>query len=69
MKKELELPLGKRTGLYRFFEILPGALSYFAVILLFLLSYFTPILAAIYLLLIISATLRLRLGRGKGLRR
>ncbi|MBQ6147877.1 glycosyltransferase family 2 protein [Candidatus Saccharibacteria bacterium] len=57
MKKELELPLGKRTGLYRFFEILPGALSYFAVILLFLLSYFTPILAAIYLLLIISATL------------
>ena len=57
MSKDLELPLGKRTRLYRFFEILPGALSYLAVILLFILSYFTPVLAAIYLLIIISTTL------------
>lgn len=57
MSKDIELPLGKRTGLYRFFEILPGALSYLAVILLFILSYFAPVIAAIYLLLIISTTL------------
>ena len=57
MSKDIELPLGKRTKLYRFLEILPGALSYAAVILLFILSYFAPILASIYLLLIISTTL------------
>ena len=57
MSKDIELPLRKRTKLYRFLEILPGALSYSAVILLFILSYFAPILASIYLLLIISTTL------------
>lgn len=50
---DLELPLGKRTKKYRFFEMLPGILSYGAVILLFVLSYFSPLLAAIYLLLLI----------------
>lgn len=30
-----EIPLGKRKPLYRFLEILPGAMSYGAVILLF----------------------------------
>ena len=57
MSKDIELPLGRRTKQYRFFEILPAALSYSAVILLFILSYFAPIIAAIYLLLIISTTL------------
>ncbi len=49
----LELPLGKRTPFYRFFEILPGAVSYSAVLLLIILSLVSPTLAAAYLLLII----------------
>lgn len=53
----LELPLGKRTKLYRFLEILPGFLSYLSVILLFVLSLINPILGAIYLLVIIAITL------------
>lgn len=57
MKQDLEIPLGKRTKLYRFFEILPGVLSYSLVILLFLLSIFNPVLGAIYLLVIIAITL------------
>ena len=54
---KIELPMGKRTRLYRFFEILPGALSYVAVIALFVLSWVNPILGTIYLLLIVSITL------------
>lgn len=50
---DLELPLGKRTKKYRFFEMLPGILSYGAVIMLIVLSYFSPLLAAVYLLLLI----------------
>jgi cellulose synthase/poly-beta-1,6-N-acetylglucosamine synthase-like glycosyltransferase len=53
----LELPLGKRTKLYRFFEILPGALSYSILILLVVLSILSPLAAAIYLLLIIITLL------------
>lgn len=51
---DLELPYGKkRTRLYRFFEILPGVLSYSAIILLVVLSIFSPLLASIYLLLVV----------------
>ncbi|MBR2587502.1 glycosyltransferase family 2 protein [Candidatus Saccharibacteria bacterium] len=57
MGLSLEIPRGKRTRKYRFLEILPGAISYIGVILLFVLSYFNPILGAIYLIAIISATL------------
>ncbi|MBQ1528491.1 glycosyltransferase family 2 protein, partial [Candidatus Saccharibacteria bacterium] len=57
MRRNLEIPLGKRTWKYRFFEILPGAISYIGVILLFVLSYFSPIAGAIYLITIISMTL------------
>ena len=62
MKRSLEIPLGKRTRKYRFLEILPGAISYGGVILLFLLSYFSPIAGAIYLLFIISTTLIKAIG-------
>ena len=31
--RKLEIPLGKKTKTYRFFEILPGAMSYFIVLL------------------------------------
>ena len=54
---DLELPLGKRTKLYRFFEMLPAILSYGAFVLLIVLSLVSPLLAAIYLMLIIIALL------------
>jgi cellulose synthase/poly-beta-1,6-N-acetylglucosamine synthase-like glycosyltransferase len=50
---DLEIPLGKRTLKYRLFEMLPAALSYGALILLVVLSLISPILAAVYLLLVI----------------
>ena len=56
-KTNFEIPLGKRKPIYRFFEILPGAVSYLAVILLFVLSLISPILGAIYMLIIVSTTL------------
>ena len=57
MRKDLEIPQGKRTKLYRFLEILPGAISYGAIILLFILSLIDPVLGAIYLFALIAATL------------
>lgn len=54
---DLEIPLGKRTRGYRFLEMLPGILSYGAVILLIVLSIVNPLLAAIYLLLIATTVL------------
>ena len=50
---DIEIPLGKRTKKYRFFEVLPGLLSYGAIILLIILSIVNPVLASIYLLTII----------------
>ena len=57
MRKNLEIPRGKRDPKYRFFEILPGAISYGAIILLFVLSLIDPVLGAIYLFVIIASTL------------
>lgn len=54
---DLELPLKRRSALYRFFEILPAAMSYGALILLVVLAVVSPIAAAVYLLLIIITTL------------
>ena len=62
MRRNLEIPQGKRKPLYRFFEILPGAISYSAIILLFLLSWFSPVLGAIYLFIIIASTLVKAIG-------
>ena len=53
----LEIPLGKRTKLYRFLEILPGLLSYLMVAMLFILSFINPVAGAVYLLIIVSITL------------
>lgn len=50
---DLELPLKKRTRLYRFFEIVPGLLSYGMIIVFIVLSIWYPLAAAIYLLLLI----------------
>lgn len=57
MRKNLEIPKGRRTLKYRFFEILPGVISYGAIILLFVLSVIDPVLGAIYLFIIIASTL------------
>ncbi len=54
---DIEIPVGKRTKQYRFFEMLPAILSYGSFVLLIILSIFSPILAAVYLLIIISALL------------
>lgn len=49
----IEIPLGKRKPFYRFLEILPGLLSYGAIILLVILSIVSPLAASLYLLIII----------------
>jgi uncharacterized membrane protein len=54
---DLEIPLKKRTRLYRFFEMVPAVLSYGMILLLIVLSLFSPIAAAVYLLLIIITML------------
>ena len=56
MKEDLELPLEKRSRFYRFFEILPGVVSYGIIIMLVVLSLISPLLAAIYLLVLILTT-------------
>lgn len=50
---DLELPLGKRTPLYRFFEIMPALVSYAMIVLLIILSLINPLWAAVYLLFLI----------------
>lgn len=57
MRRNLEIPQGKRTKSYRFFEILPGFISYGAIILLFILSWIDPVAGSIYLFIIIASTL------------
>lgn len=54
---DLEIPLGKRTLGYRLLEMLPGILSYGAIILLIVLSAFNPLLATVYLLLVATTVL------------
>jgi cellulose synthase/poly-beta-1,6-N-acetylglucosamine synthase-like glycosyltransferase len=54
---DIEIPLGKRTRLYRFFEIVPALCSYGAIILLIVLALINPLFAAMYLLLIIMTML------------
>lgn len=53
----LEIPLAKRTKSYRFFEMLPAILSYGMLVMLVVLSIFSPIAAGIYLLLLIITVL------------
>lgn len=62
MSKVVEIPTGKRTALYRFFEILPGFLSYSMVALLVILSAISPIAGSVYLLLIVIMSLVKAIG-------
>lgn len=54
---DLEIPIKKRSKLYRFFEMLPALLSYGMIILLLVLSLVSPLAAAIYLLVLIITVL------------
>ena len=54
---DLELPLKKRTKLYRFFEMLPAIVSYGMLVLLVVLSLMSPLAAAVYLLFLIITML------------
>ena len=60
--KNIEIPQGKRTKFYRFFEILPAFLSYGAIVLMVVLSIFSPFLASVYLILIIVTLLIKAIG-------
>jgi cellulose synthase/poly-beta-1,6-N-acetylglucosamine synthase-like glycosyltransferase len=59
---DLELPLKERTKTYRFLEMLPAILSYGMLLLLVILSMFSPLAAAVYLLLIIITVLVKAIG-------
>ena len=54
MSKVIEIPRGKRTFLYRFFEIFPGLLSTLMILMLFVLSAISSVAGSIYLLLIVT---------------
>lgn len=54
---DLEIPLKHRSRSYRFFEMVPGILSWGSIILLVALSLLNPLLAGIYVLLIIVTML------------
>jgi len=55
--RNIELPLRKRTLIYRLFEMLPATMSYGAVILLIVLSLINPLYASIYLMIVASTLL------------
>lgn len=54
---DIEIPLGKRTRFYRFFERVPALASYGAILLLVVFSIINPVVAAVYLLVIILTML------------
>ena len=62
--KDFEIPLGKRSRLYRFFEMVPALISYGAIFLLIALSLISPLLAAIYLMLVIITVIVKAIGIG-----
>ena len=55
--ENLEIPLGKRTAQYRFFEMLPAILSYGTLLLMIVLSIISPAAASIFLFLVIISLL------------
>ena len=62
MSKVVEIPIGKRSPRYRFFEILPFALSIGVVVGLVVASWVSPIFGAIYLFLIVIMSLVKAIG-------
>jgi cellulose synthase/poly-beta-1,6-N-acetylglucosamine synthase-like glycosyltransferase len=59
---DLEIPLKRRSRLYRFFEMVPGLLSWGSIVLLFVLSLANPVLAGVYVLLFIVTLLVKAIG-------
>lgn len=57
MRDDLEIPMGKRSTKYRFFEMVPALVSISAIVLLVVLSIVSPVLAAMYLLLVVTTVL------------
>lgn len=57
MAESVEIPQGKRTLKYRFFEILPFVLSVSMIVLLPVLSAISPVLGSVYLFLIVIMNL------------
>jgi cellulose synthase/poly-beta-1,6-N-acetylglucosamine synthase-like glycosyltransferase len=55
-QEDLEIPFGKRALKYRFFEILPAFLSVGAIVLLIALSFFAPVFAALFVLVLVIMT-------------
>lgn len=51
--QDLEIPLGKRTRFYRFFEMLPGLLSYTIIALPVILSFINPLYGAVFIIVFI----------------
>lgn len=47
---DIEIPLGRRTAKYRFFEMLPGILSYSLILTPVVLSFISPLYGAIFIL-------------------
>ena len=62
MSKVIEIPSGKRTLKYRFFEILPLLLSVLMIAMLFFLSWLSPVAASAYLLVIVIMSLVKAIG-------
>jgi cellulose synthase/poly-beta-1,6-N-acetylglucosamine synthase-like glycosyltransferase len=58
---DLEIPLKNRSRAYRFFEMVPGIISWGSIILLVVLSLINPLFAGIYVLLVI-VTLLIKAG-------
>lgn len=54
---DLEIPLKNRSRMYRFFEMVPGIVSWGSIILLIVLSLINPLWAGIYVLLVIATVL------------
>ena len=50
---DIEIPIGKRKPMYRFFEMLPAVLSYTMILAPFVLSIFNPLLASIFIIVYI----------------
>lgn len=50
---DLEIPHGKRTKLYRFFEVLPAVISFTMVLLPILLSFINPLYGAVFVIVFI----------------
>ena len=62
MSKVIEIPVGKRTFRYRFFEIFPGLVSIGIMVLLVVLSAWTPIAGSIFLLVIVIGSVVKAIG-------